>query len=111
MLAASPALADKPGDAQALKALKQAMDEDYLQTRFDQALGRLAGALEKCGKDNCTPAVKARLHAAIGAVLAGGKKQLDDGKDAFVEALKIDPAIAPDPNLATGEVAFAYERA
>src|SRR5262249_28601947 len=57
------------------------------------------------------PAVKARLLTAIGSVLAGGKKQLDDAKDAFVEALKIDPKSAPDASVSTGEVSFAYERA
>jgi hypothetical protein len=110
VLGVHSALADKPGDAQALKALNRAIDDDYLQTKFDAALDRLKGALDKCG-DDCTPAVKARLHTAIGTVLAGGKKQLDDAKDAFVEALKIDPKAAPDAAVSTAEVSFAYDNA
>lgn len=111
LLASSPAFADRPKDDDALRALKQATEDDYLQTQFDAAEKRLRDAIDACGADACTPAVKARLYVGLGSVLAGGKKQLDDAKDAFVEALKINPNAAPDPNLASTEVTFAYEKA
>lgn len=101
----------KKNDAQAEKALKKALEEDYLETRFDDAEGRLRGAITTCGNDGCSPAVLARLHAALGSVLAGGKKQLQDGRDAFIEALTLNPALQPDPDIASEEVTFAFEQA
>lgn len=108
---ASSARADKPGDADALRVLREAMDEDYLEMRFDQAEQKLRKATEHCVMKSCTPAVEARLYVAIGSVLAGGKKQLEDAKDAFVQALRLHSSAAPDPNLTTSEVTFAYGNA
>lgn len=100
-----------PKDAQAKKALHDAMEVDYLNTDFDKAEQKLNGALEACGKAGCAPDIKSRLYVALGSVLAGGKKQLDDAKDAFVEALKLDKNAALDPDVASTEITFAYERA
>ena len=97
-------------EAQGLKALKQALDEDYLQTRFADAEQKLRGALKTCGK-SCSIGLRARLHAALGSVLAGGKKELQDGRDEFVEALSLDPKIEPNPGILSTEVSFAYEEA
>ena len=110
-LASSNALAAAPKDAQAEKALLAAMDTDYLETRFDEAEKKLRSALTACGDKGCTPSVKARVYVALGTVLAGGKKQLEDAREMFVEALKLDPAIKPDPDLTSGEITFAYEGA
>src|SRR5678816_1916108 len=77
-------------DADAEKMLKQAMDTDYFNTDFKKAEDKLRAALERC-QTTCSDGVKAKLWAAIGTVLAGGKKELEDGRDAFVEALKLDP--------------------
>lgn len=109
-LAGAPALA-APKDAQAEKALKTAMDTDYLETNFDAAEKKLRAALTACGDAGCTPALKAKVYVALATVLAGGKKQLEDAREAFVEALKIDPAIKPDPDLLSSETTFAYENA
>jgi hypothetical protein len=100
-----------PKDAQAKKALHDAMEVDYLNTDFDKAEQKLGTALEACGKSGCAPDIKARLYVALGSVQAGGKKQLDDAKDSFVEALKLDKAAALDPDVASTEITFAYERA
>ena len=97
-------------EAQGLKALKQALDEDYLQTRFDAAEQKLRAALQACGK-SCSIALRARLHAALGSVLAGGKKELEDARDEFVEALGLDPRTEPNPGILSTEVSFAYEQA
>ncbi|MEJ7728124.1 MAG: hypothetical protein WKG00_02815 [Polyangiaceae bacterium] len=107
-----PCVADAaPKDAQAKKALHDAMEVDYLNTDFDKAEQKLSAALEACGKSGCAPDIKARLYVAIGSVQAGGKKQLDDAKDSFVEALKLDKTAALDPDVASTEISFAYERA
>ena len=97
-------------DAQARKVLKQALEEDYLETRFDDAEQKLRGALQLCAS-GCADEVRAELHAALGAVLAGGKKELEDARDEFVEALKIDPKAQPDAGMLSTEVTFAFEQA
>lgn len=100
-----------PQDAQAEAARKKALDEDYLETRFDAAEQRLRKALLVCGNDGCSRQVKSRLYIALGSVLAGGKKELSDGKDAFVEALTFDPKAQIDPDVAPSEVTFAFDQA
>jgi len=111
LLWAAPAFAAAPKDAQTEKAITQAMDVDYLETKFDQAEKRLRTAIDACGADKCTPSVKARALMALGIVLAGGKKQLEDAREAFVEALTIDKAAKPDEDMSSAEVKYAYEAA
>ena len=108
--ASAPARAAGPKEAQAQKALKQALDEDYLETRFDDAEQKLRAAIQSCGK-SCSTSLRARLHAALASVLAGGKKELGDARDEFVEALTIDPKVQPNPDTLSAEVAFAFEQA
>lgn len=115
-LAVGPARAQtaqpsSPKDAQAEKVLADAMGSDYLETRFDQAGRKLRAALVACGETGCSPAVKARLFIALGEILAHGEKQLEDARDAFSEALRLDPSAKPDPDLSAAEVSFAFEQA
>jgi hypothetical protein len=110
LVTAAPARAAGSKEAEAQRALKQALDEDYLQTRFDAAEQKLRAAIQGCGKA-CSAATRAKLHVALGSVLAGGKKELEDARDEFVEALTIDPTIEPSPDLLSTEVSFAYEQA
>ncbi len=100
-----------PGDAQAEKVLKKALESDFLETRFDDAEQKLKKAIETCKKTKCSKRMVARLHAALGSVLAGGKKELTDAQDAFVDALTADPTIQPDPDVSSQEVTFAFEQA
>lgn len=111
LFAATPALAAAPKDAQAEKAMTQALDNDFLETKFDQAEKRLLDAITACGADKCSPSVKARLHVALGVVLAGGKKQLEDAREAFVEGLGIDKNVKPPEDMKSTEVNYAYEQA
>ena len=110
LLAGATAAAAPAKDEAAEKALKEAMESDYFETRFDKAEQKLRAALEACGK-GCSEGMKAKLYVALGTVLAGGRKELDDGQEAFVEALKLDPTAAPDPDLASAQVQFAFEKA
>lgn len=98
-------------DAQSEKILADVMATDYLETRFDRAEQRLRAAIDACGAEGCSPAVKARLYMTLGSVLAHGKKQLEDARDAFVEGLRLDPEAKPDPDLASTELSFAFEQA
>lgn len=110
LLAGATAGAAPAKDEAAQKALDDAMGGDYFETRFDKAEQKLRAAIEACGK-GCSEPMKAKLYAALGTVLAGGKKELEDAEDVFVEALQLDPAAAPDPDLASAQVQFAYEKA
>lgn len=107
---ATAATAAPAKDEAAEKVLKDAMESDYFETRFEKAEQKLRAALEACGK-GCSEGMKARLYVGLGTVLAGGRKELDDGQEAFVEALKLDPRSAPDPDLASAQVQFAFEKA
>lgn len=110
LLAGGTASAAPTKDADAEKVLKDAMDSDYFETRFDKAEEKLRKAIDACGA-GCSAGVKAKLYGALATVLAGGRKELEDGRDAFIEALKLDPKVVPDPDLASTEVTFAFEKA
>ncbi len=100
-----------PKDSKAQKALKEAMEDDYLLTNFDDAEAKLRGALETCGASGCSKSVKSKLYVGLGIVLAGGKKDKAGGTDAFKEALKLDSNATPDPDYVTSEVKAAFEAA
>lgn len=87
------------------------METDYLNTDFDKAEKKLRAAIDACGDSGCAPAIKSQLYIGLGSVLAGGRKQLDDAKDAFVEALKLDKDVKVDPDWASTEISFAFEKA
>ncbi len=108
---ASFAQAAAPKDGQLEKAITTAMDVEYLETSFDKAEKRLRTAIEACGDKQCTPALKARALVSLGIVLAGGKKQLDDAREAFVEALQLDKDAKPAEDLRSSEVNYAYGEA
>jgi hypothetical protein len=110
-LLAAPARAGAPKDAQAENAIAEALEVDFLETKFDKAEQRLRGAIDACGESDCTPAIKAKAYAALGSVLAGGKKQLEDAREAFVQALMLDKTVQLDPDIASTEVKFAFEQA
>ncbi|WP_438000148.1 hypothetical protein WMF26_09995 [Sorangium sp. So ce185] len=111
LVAGAAAAQAPPRDAQAEAALNEAMGVDYFETRFDQAERKLRAAIDACGASECSPAMKARLFVALGSVLAQGRKELGDARDAFADALRIDPSAKPSPDLATPEVSFAFEQA
>jgi hypothetical protein len=111
LLALASSASAGPKDAHAEAERKKALDEDYLDTRFDDAAQRLRAAIQICGGDACSHATTAKLFVALGSVLAGGKKELSDASDAFVEALTLDPRAKIDPDLASSEVTFAFDQA
>ena len=97
-----------PKDAQADKAYKTAMEDDYLDSKFDDAKGVLDKAIDACGDSGCSPKVKARLFLGKASVLGIGKKNINQAKDAFVQALKLDPSAAPDPDYMNDELKSAF---
>jgi len=111
ILSLSSAAWAAPRDAAATKALKQAMEEDYLDTKFDDAEKKLRGGLETCGSSGCSSTVKAKLYIALGIVLGGGKGDKDGGRKAFVEALKLDKKAQPDADYITSDIKAIYDDA
>lgn len=107
VLAASSASA-APKDDRAMKSFKQAMEEDYLDTRFDDAEKKLQGALSTCGASGCSPAIKAKIYMGLGVVLLGGKSNRDEAKKAFIEGLRLDPKAEPDPDYVTSEIESTF---
>lgn len=100
-----------PKDGQAKRAVEAALSSDYLETRFEDAAARLEAAIDACGEKGCSRKVLAQVYVALGTVRAGGLKQLDEAKDAFVEALRLDMTIKPDPALMQTAIKFAFESA
>ena len=100
-----------PKDAQAQKAFKQAMEEDYLDTNFDGAQKKLEKAIETCGSSGCAGPIKAKLYIALGVVLGGGKGAKDGALKAFIEAIKLDKSAAPDPDYITSDIKSIFEDA
>lgn len=111
LLVAPRVHAAAPKDAQLEKAMQTAMEVDFLETNFDKAEKKLRSAIEACGSDKCTPALKARALVSLGIVLAGGKKQLDDAREVFVEALTIDKSTKPADDMRSSEVNYAFGEA
>lgn len=100
-----------PKDGQAEKAHTKAMEEAYLESRFDDAADVLQKAIDACGASGCAPKVKAKLFIDLGTVQAGGLGKHDAAVDAFVEALKLDKGAALDPDYVKKEIQKAYDEA
>ncbi len=117
-LALAVALSTVPASAQnakveaAAKALqKKAIEEDYLATDFAKAQDKLEKANASCGGDKCSPALRAQLLRDLGVVQIGGQLDKEKGISNFVEALKLDPAIALEADLRTNELDAAFAEA
>lgn len=100
-----------PKDGQADKAHGKAMEEAYLESRFDDAADILQKAIDACGASGCTPKIKARLYIGLGTVHAGGLNDHDAAVAAFVDALKTDRSAALDPDYVKKEIQKAYDEA
>jgi hypothetical protein len=93
-LTSTPAAA-APKDAQAEKLYSQAMDEDYLNTKFDDANKKLKKALKACGSKGCSDEVVGKLNVGIGVVYGGGKNDMKSAKKYFAAAFEADGDAKP----------------
>ena len=99
-----------PKDADAQKLDKQAMDDDYLNVRFDAAEKKLRDALNLCGATGCTPKIKAQIYMHLGIIQVNAGKAAD-ATAAFGEGLKLDPTAAPESDFSSDAVRKAYDAA
>jgi len=108
---ASTARAQSKVEQQARVLQKRAIEEDYLATEFSKAEERLNGAVALCGVDKCSAQLRAQLQRDLGVVEIGGQIDRQKGMAHFVEAVRIDPAIALDPDVRTKELEQAFNQA
>ena len=67
-LSFSPAARAAPKDAQALKLDDDAINNDYLATKFGDAEKKLKQGLAICGKGACSPNVVGQLHRDLAII-------------------------------------------
>jgi hypothetical protein len=97
-------LATASNDAAAGKLREQAIYQDYLATDFASAEKKLTQALSLCqSTSDCTPALRGRLHCDLGVIEFSLQKP-DDGRAHFTSALKEDPTVKLEPDLATPDL-------
>jgi len=110
-LAVSSAFAQPKVEAAAKALQKKAMEEDYLATEFTKAQDKLEKAVAQCGTDKCAAGTRALLRRDLGVVQIGGQLDKEKGIGNFVEALKLDPNVALDPDLRTKDLDAAFAEA
>lgn len=112
MFTEDSALAQNPKTEATAKALqKKAMEEDYLATEFTKAQDKLDKAVAACGADKCSAGTRALLKRDLGVVQIGGQLDKEKGIGNFVEAIKLDPNVALDPDLRTKDLDAAWAEA
>ena len=97
-LVASPAFgADAAVESEAQGLQRQAVQEDFLNVKYPEAVEKLAAAIRKCGVDKCSSALRGALYRDLGAmqILNG---LVDDGRVAFARALGLDSSLDLDPS-------------
>ena len=99
-----------PRDAAATQKIDEAINKYYLATEFDKAESLLKGVIEAC-EDRCSPQVKAKAFMYIGIVRGSGRQDNGGAKDAFAQALALDPGVKLDDALATPATKQAFESA
>jgi hypothetical protein len=100
-----------PKDAAANKLADDAIQGDYLATNFAEAEKKLRKAVALCGADACSAKVRGRVNRDLGVVLVAGLNRPEDGKAAFVEALKADPNIGLEKDLTTPDIEKVFQAA
>ena len=98
-----------PKDAAATKLADEAINRDYLATNFAEAEKKLRAAIAMCTPASCSAQVRGRLNRDLGVVLIAGLNRVEDGKQAFVEALRADPDVALEKDLTTPEIDQAFK--
>jgi hypothetical protein len=98
------------GDSRARAAEQKAMD-DYLELHLGQASQGLESAIAHCGETTCSTRVRAHLHLSLGFVYGAGNKDFKGARAEFVKALKIDPTIELNPEMASRDLSRAFQDA
>jgi hypothetical protein len=112
LLGAPGAARAAPNDKEVETLIESVMATDYAGGKFDDALAQLELGKQACAaKPSCSPKVRGKLWVAIGTVLAGGPKKVDEARAAFQAALKEDPSANLIADLQTPEIQKAFNEA
>src|SRR5262245_60707656 len=74
--------AAEPGDAQAKKLTKQAMQKNYVAKDYSGAVRKLGQAATTCEQNGCTPSVHANVYASLAVVHWNGTEDYDSSVEA-----------------------------
>jgi hypothetical protein len=99
-----------PNDTRAREALRGAA-EAYQNLNLDAAAARVREARRRCGRNGCSRRVNAEIAVMDGVIAVGGRSNPDAGLRAFSEAVRTDPRVTIDPQLATPEINAVFSRA
>jgi hypothetical protein len=88
------------------KLVDEAMFQDYLNLKFDEASLKLKQAADLCAESQCAEA--ALIQAHLGTVYFVGFEDEDRGKKYIATALKADPALEIDPQFSTPRLEKAW---
>ncbi len=100
-----------PKDQAATALAEDAMQSDYLGTRFNKSEQKLKKAISLCGASACRSEVVGRLHRDLAVVYIAGLKQPAQGKAELKRALQANPQQQLDNDFATPEVRKAFTAA
>jgi hypothetical protein len=100
-----------PGDAQAKKLTKQAMEKNYVAKDFSGAVRKLGQAATLCEQKGCTPSVHANIYASLAVVHWNGTEDFDSAVEALRTMVRLDPEHTLDKRLATAELKDALDTA
>ena len=98
-----------PKDRAAEEKIAEAIQDRYAAQDYDGAEALLRGTQEACA-DGCSPEVKARIWMYIGVIRGNIRQQEASTREAFDEAIKLDPKVALDEGLAYPETRAVYEQ-
>ena len=93
---------------QAQSLYDDAMDNDYLNTKFGDALGKLDKAVKQCGK-KCSKSLLGKLYVALAVVHGAGKGDNKAAKAAFDKAFQADKNAKPLDLYFTDEMKKLFE--
>lgn len=101
---------DGPNDQRARESLRSSA-EAYQNLDLDAASARVREARRRCGRNGCSRRVSAEIALMDGIIAVGGRSNPDAGLRAFSEAVRTDPRVTIDPQLATPEINSVFSRA
>ncbi len=97
-------------DSSATQHVAKTMDSLYQQGAFDETEAQLLGTLKACG-EQCSASVEARIWMYIGVVRVDGRHKPAQAKQAFDEAVKLDPGVQIDRAIASPAAASLLAKA
>src|SRR6187399_3317305 len=87
--------------------IEEVFQEHYLATEFDAAEAGLLALIQGCDA-SCARGDLARAWMYIGIVRGGGRQDAEGAKEAFEQALALNPKVELDARVANPETAAFY---